>query len=96
MLEPETREEIVRILESHGADFISIFGSRARGTEQPDSALDVLVSFSGRKSLLDLAHIERELSDSVGLDLELVTQNALHPSLRESVEQEMEVLVGAA
>lgn len=94
MLDPETRETVVDLLEDEGASFVAVFGSHARGAETSDSDLDVLVSFSERKSLLDLSRIERETSEATGLDVEIVTRNALNPHIREAVEQDMEVLVG--
>lgn len=84
----------MEILEAEGASFIAIFGSRARGVEREGSDLDILVSFSGRKSLLDLVRIERTVSEAVGIDVDLVTENALHPLIRDNVRDGMEVLVG--
>ncbi len=94
VLDAQKRSKIIEVLEGNGASFIAVFGSYARGTEEKDSDVDILVSFSDRKSLLDLARIEREVSEEVGLRVELVTENALHPLIEDSVREEMEVLVG--
>jgi hypothetical protein len=54
----------------------------------------VLVRFEARQSLVDLARIEREISDELGQSVDLVTENALSPSLRDRVMQDLEVIVG--
>lgn len=94
VLDQSVRDRIVETLQREDAVFIAIFGSRATGTEDRASDLDILVSFSETKSLLDLVRIEREVSEATGLKVDLVTENALHPLIRDSVHQEMEVLVG--
>lgn len=87
------QREIVDILTGHGASFIAIFGSRARGEGGEDSDLDVLVRFSEKKSLMDIVRIERELSENIGIKVDLVTEKALSPYIREGVESDMEVIM---
>ncbi|NMX21194.1 hypothetical protein C5S30_01880 [ANME-1 cluster archaeon GoMg4] len=50
----ELFKKTVSILVRHGVKKIAIFGSYARGDAKPESDIDILVEFSGRKSLLDL------------------------------------------
>ena len=90
------REEIFRkiekVLTNRDAKKIAIFGSYVRGEETPESDIDVLVEFSGRKSLLDLVRIERELSDLLGIKVDLLTEKSISPYLIDGIREEMEVI----
>lgn len=87
------RETIRNQLRAEGASYVALFGSYARDEETPASDVDVLVRFSGRKTLLDLARIEHELSDALGKPVELVTEPSLHPLVASRVEDEKDVLL---
>ena len=77
--------DIARIGLRHGASDIRVFGSFARGAAGPDSDLDVLVRFQGGRSLVDLVALKRELEAAVGRPVDVVTEGALHPTLRDRV-----------
>ena len=87
-------DKIVRILKRCGARKIAIFGSYARGEEKPDSDVDVIVEFSGRKSLLDIVGIEQELSDELGNKVDLLTEKSISPYLIDRIRNEMVVIYG--
>lgn len=87
------KEEIVKYLEKEEADRIAIFGSYTRGEETQKSDIDILVNFSEPKSLLDIVRIERELSETIGIKVDLVTEKSLSPYIKEDVEKEKEVLI---
>lgn len=84
--------EIIRIARAHGATTVRIFGSRARGTSQPDSDLDLLIEARKGTTLFDLARMEIELEDLLGLSVDVVTVNGLHPELRDEILGEAKVL----
>jgi predicted nucleotidyltransferase len=83
---------ISRVLNGEGAKKIAIFGSYARGEEKPESDIDVLVEFRQRKSLLELIRIERELSDALGVKVDLLTEKSISPYLIDRVRNEMQVI----
>ncbi len=85
-------EKMVKILAEHGARKAALFGSRARGEAGPGSDVDVLVEFSGKKSLLDLARIERELSEALGARVELLTEKSVNPHLIQEIKKEARVI----
>ena len=91
-----SREEIetalVSILGKYGVRKIGLFGSYARGEERTDSDLDVLVEFEKRKSLLTLVRIERELSDHIGVKVDLLTEEAISPYLVERIKADLKVI----
>ena len=69
----------------HGASQVRVFGSFARGTQQNDSDLDLLVDLAPGRSLLDLIAIQQDLEDLLGRRVDVVTTRSLSPYLRDSV-----------
>jgi hypothetical protein len=72
-------QRIAGFLAERGARRVSVFGSRARDDARPGSDIDILVDFSERKSLLDLVGMEQELSESIGMNVDLVTEKSVSP-----------------
>lgn len=87
-------EKIAQALKEQGATKIAIFGSYARGEERPESDIDVIVEFPERKSLLELVKIERELYETLGIKVDLLTEKSISPYLIDIVRQQMEVIYG--
>lgn len=65
---------IINYLRQYKPVRIGIFGSYARMEETPDSDIDILVKFKETLSLLDIAKIHRELSQLLGIDVDVVTE----------------------
>jgi len=86
----EIFEKISQVLKNKGARKIAIFGSYARNEQKPGSDIDIIVEFSGRKSLLELVRIERELSEILGIRVDLLTEKSISPYLIDSIKKEME------
>jgi len=78
-------EEIAQYLKNEGAEKVAIFGSYVHDEEEPDSDLDVLVKFSKTKSLLELVRIERELSEQIGIEIDLLTEESLSPYIKDKL-----------
>ncbi len=91
-ISPEIKTKIKEKLEREHAESIAIFGSYTKGKEEPESDIDILTEFSDSKSLFDIVRIERELSENIGIKVDLVTRNSLSPYIRDRVEREKEVL----
>ncbi len=92
MQKQEIFKKVVSILERYGAKKIAIFGSYARDEAKPESDIDILVDFSERKSLLDLVGIEQELSDALGVKVDLLTEKSISPYLIDRIKREMKVI----
>lgn len=96
MQEPMNREEALRCLREHSSDLttrfgvisLSLFGSIARDDAAPDSDLDLLVEFDRPIGLFAFARVQQYLEDLVGRRVDLVTPEALRPSMRRRVEEE--------
>ena len=90
----EIFEKIAQVLKNRGARKIAVFGSYAREEEKPESDIDIVVEFLGRKSLLELVRIERELSEILGIKVDLLTEKSISPYLIDTIRKEMEIIYG--
>ena len=88
----ELFEKISSFLEKEGAIKVAIFGSYARGEEKPESDIDILVEFSETKGLLTLVRIERELSELLGVKVDLLTEESISPYLIDGIKREAKVI----
>ena len=79
------REEILALAARRGASNVRVFGSTARGENSADSDLDLLVSFEAGRSLLDLVGLKHDVEDLIRRPVDVVTDRALSPYLRDRV-----------
>jgi predicted nucleotidyltransferase len=73
------RAEILDVARKRGAHRIAVFGSVGRGEASPDNGLDLLVDFEPGASLLDHAGLFQDLEELLGVEVNVVTRNALKP-----------------
>ena len=71
-----------------------LFGSFARGEEQEDSDVDLLVKFdrSIPIGLFAFARMHRELEERVGRKVELVEEGTLRPAVQKTANRDMKVI----
>ena len=74
---------------------LGVFGSVARGEATEASDIDFLVRFSKPKSLFTLVAIQQEMSDALHKQVDLVTEAALSPYLRDRILRELRVVYEA-
>jgi len=72
-----------------------LFGSYARGDEREDSDIDLLVRFSKPKSLLSVIAIQRQISEILGRPVDLITEPAISPYLRDRIMKELRIVYNA-
>lgn len=71
------------------AEIVGVFGSYARGEARRRSDLDVLVRFREGASLFDLVGLADFLEENLGLKVDVVSERALRPELRERILSEV-------
>lgn len=86
---------IIDICKQNDVVRIGVFGSVARGEATEGSDVDLIVEFSTRKGLLALVALERKLSIANGRKVDLLTEAALSPYLRERILLELKVIYEA-
>lgn len=84
----EKREHIRRIAAEHGAYNIRVFGSVARGEDTPESDIDLLIDVGPNTSSWFPAGLILDLEALLGRRVQLVTERALLPELRDQVYRE--------
>lgn len=89
MLTAQQQSKIVEVTRRYDPVMVAVFGSRSRSDHSADSDLDLLVDFRKPVSLFDLIGLEQELSDELGLKVDMVTERSLSPHLRPYVEKDM-------
>jgi predicted nucleotidyltransferase len=85
------KKHLLKICKQNDIVYLGIFGSFVRGDFTEKSDIDLLVRFSKPKSLLNIVKIERVLSELLERKVDLLTEGALSPYLREKILSEMEV-----
>lgn len=88
-------EKLIEICRQSDVAEVSVFGSFARGEADEQSDIDLLVRFSARKSLLDVVALERQLSTALGRKVDLLTEGAISPYLREGIMRDLKVIYEA-
>ena len=88
----EKGKEILRVSRLHGARRVRIFGSTGRGEASATSDLDILVDMEPRSTLLDIVAIKQDLEDMLGCKVDVVTESALSPYIRQEVLKEAKTL----
>jgi predicted nucleotidyltransferase len=68
---------------------LALFGSYARQEQTAQSDLDVLVEFEEPPSLFEFIRLERQLSEELGVKVDLVMKTALKPAIGRRIMQEM-------
>ena len=89
---PFSLSQLIDISRQNDVSMIGVFGSMARGEAKEKSDIDLIVRFSKRKSLLSVVGLERQLSEALGRKVDLLTEGALSPYLRERILKEMRVV----
>jgi len=88
----EKKDLINKIAAKHGAKNVRIFGSVARGEALPESDIDLLVDVSGQTSSWFPAGLVIDLEELLGRQVEVVTEKALNPYIRDYVLSEARAL----
>jgi predicted nucleotidyltransferase len=76
-------------LKSFGVKSLALFGSAVRGEAKPTSDIDILVEFDKPIGLFEFIRLQQRLSDILGRQVDLVTQEALKPQLRKHILEEI-------
>ena len=91
---PLDTTKLIDICRANDVVMLGVFGSTARGEATDESDVDLLVRFSKPKSLLTLVTLEQQIADALGKPVDLLTEAAISPYLRDRILGELQVLYG--
>ncbi len=83
------RDRLPELSERHGVTSLGLFGSYVRGEEREGSDLDLLVEFAETPDLLEFVALGRDLSELLGVKVDLVMKRALRPRIGERILEEI-------
>ena len=86
---------LIDICRRNDVTMIGLFGSMARGEATNTSDIDLMVRFATPKSLIQLISLEQQLAAALGHEVDLLTEAALSPYLRERILRDLRVLYEA-
>ena len=89
----EIQRKIESTLRSYGVRRAAVFGSHARGNARDDSDVDILLSLGdARLSLWDMAGLREELAKKLGRSVDVVSDRAVVPAMRDSIYRDLQVV----
>jgi len=96
-MEVKTLNEILLVLESelpnlrnqHHVKSLGLFGSYVKDLQDHESDLDILVTFNKVPGLFGFIGLENQLSQLLGIKVDLVMEDALKPTIAERIRDEV-------
>ena len=90
MIQQEIKNIILDHLKGYQPISVGIFGSFARGESNEKSDIDILVKFKVAPSLLTLIKLENELSELLGIKVDLITTGAIkNKRVQKSIKKDL-------
>jgi uncharacterized protein len=76
------RMRVIELARRRGAINVRVFGSVARKEDTPESDIDLLVDLEPGHTILDLVGLRRELTEALGVSVDVTTVGMLKKHLR--------------
>jgi hypothetical protein len=71
---------------------MGVFRSYVRGTQHAGSDLDLLVDFDAPIGLMEIVGLKNDISDAIGLDVDLIMKDRLKPRIGRRILSEVVML----
>jgi predicted nucleotidyltransferase len=92
---PFDTNKVIEICRRSDVVMLGVFGSVVRGEATEQSDVDLLVRFSKPKSLLGVADLAIQIETTIGKRVDLFTEAAISPYIRDQVKRELKVIYEA-
>jgi predicted nucleotidyltransferase len=83
------RQSMPEIADRYKVKSLGIFGSYVHGEARKSSDVDILVEFDRAPSLLEFIRMEDDLSEKLGIKVDLVMKKALKPHIGHRILEEV-------
>ena len=74
--------------ERYQVESLFLFGSMCKGTQRPDSDIDLLVRYAATPGIFEFVSLKQYLEESLGRPVDLVTEGALKERMKNFILQE--------
>ena len=74
--------------ERYQVESLFLFGSTCKGTQRPDSDIDLLVRYAATPGIFEFVSLKQYLEESLGRPVDLVTEGALKERMKNFILQE--------
>jgi len=88
----EIKLKIAPILRKYGISHAAVFGSVSRGTNRPESDIDLLVKLGTPMGMFTYMRLLRELEETLGTKVDLVTERSLNKFVRPYITSELKTI----
>lgn len=89
MITPQQVQQIKNVTDKIQPTLVGVFGSYARGEENENSDLDILIDFDQKIDLLEIIGLEQELTEILGVKVDLVTRRSINEALKIYIEADL-------
>ena len=84
--------KISAICRENNVAMLGVFGSVARGEDNPTSDVDLLVKLSKPVGFIEFISLEDKFREILGRNVDLATESSLHPLIRKNVLADLPVI----
>lgn len=88
------RNKLLPLCIDSNIEMLGVFGSVARGEADGNSDIDIIARFYNPIGLFELIALEQKMQKLLGRPVDLGTEASLHPLIRESVENDIQIIYG--
>ncbi|RFP60434.1 MAG: hypothetical protein BJG00_006975 [Limnothrix sp. CACIAM 69d] len=92
---PFNVDRLISLCQAHHVCKIGLFGSMARGEATDNSDIDLVVTFDRPTSLLACIALEQALATALDRPIDLLTESAISPYLRDNILSELKIIYDA-
>ena len=85
----EIRKAVLPIFKQYGISQAGVFGSYARGEEQPSSDIDFLIHLGKPIDLIEFIRLKAQLQDALGKRIDLVTDDTIIPYFEPDIKKDL-------
>lgn len=85
----EIKQKAIPILEQHGVAYAGVFGSVARGDDNPQSDVDILVRLGRPMGMVEYMDLIHSLEEILQKKVDLVTDQSLNKRVRPYVTPDL-------
>ena len=83
------RQHLQKLTQEYNISYLGIFGSYIRGEQKEDSDLDILMEFSKVPDLFEFIGLKQELSEILGVEVDLVMKDTLKSGIGKRILEEV-------